>query len=167
MSLQGPAVFRYLEYADANGKDQSVWDKWMIVSNWIDLVCHIFDEKYPWGSRSADEPQAPPGEKPSLRALYAFWIDYQLKKLEKNMDEWATEIKDQFDKRYKNPKGADKRWRDAAFDTPGFAKADKLKFPRVKNPRAGASVYGAYGMSEHTKDKNDKATDIGVPSSIT
>lgn len=140
----------------------------MRVSNWIDLVLHAFDDKYPWGSRTADEPAAPPAKKASLRSLYAYWIDQELAGIEKTMVKWADDVQNAFDKKHTNLKGKAEAWRDEAFVRPGWAKASNLKFPRLSAPelRKGASEYGAYGISDHTRDLNDKNTDIGVPDAI-
>ena len=161
-------MFGYLGFKGTDKGDDPVWNKWMRVSNWIDLVCHVFDEEYTWGSRAADEPKVPGGTRPSLRALYAYWIDQELAGIETKMEKWSTTIEKNFDAAFKNPKGADKGWRDKAFDANGFAKADKLKFPRLSapQPRNGASQYGAYGIADYTKNKDDQVTDVGVPDAI-
>ena len=140
----------------------------MRVSNWIDLVLHTFDAEYPWGSRAGDEPTAPPGKQPSLRALYAYWIDQELAGIEDNMTTWASDARTKFDAKHPRLSGPAKTWRNEAFIRPGWAKADKLKFPRLSAPqlRNGASQYGAYGIVDYTKNKDDQVTDIGVPDAI-
>ncbi|KAF6798163.1 hypothetical protein CSOJ01_12781, partial [Colletotrichum sojae] len=47
---QHAAVFQYLSYNHAaNANKENVWNKWMRVSNWVDLALHEFDRTYPWG----------------------------------------------------------------------------------------------------------------------
>jgi hypothetical protein len=38
-------VFDYLGFT---GGSEPIWEKWMRVSNWIDLVCFVFGQQYPW-----------------------------------------------------------------------------------------------------------------------
>jgi hypothetical protein len=146
----------------------------MRVSNWIDLVCQTFDEEYEkkegWGRgpRAKNEPKAPAGVKPSLRSLYAFWIDQELASIETRTAAWAADVKKGFDKKWPNLKGAEKKWRDDAFGLnpadKGFIHADKFKLPRPSSQAPpGVSVYGAYAMPGFTADANGVRRDIGKP----
>ncbi|TEA14933.1 hypothetical protein C8034_v002743 [Colletotrichum sidae] len=94
------AVFQYLGYRDsAKPAKEPVWDKWMRVSNWVDLVLHEFDKDYPWGKYGDEEPLRDDGRHPSLRSLYAYWIDVYLSNIEDVAEDWATRAKAAFEKK--------------------------------------------------------------------
>lgn len=84
------------------------------------------------------------------------------------MEKWARNAQAEFDKQHTNLQGKAKAWRNEAFLNPGWVKASNLKFPRLSGPKrmTGASEYGAYGISDYTRAKDDKAKDIGVPDAI-
>lgn len=142
-----------------------MWKKWARVSNWIDLVCYEFDRQYTWGTH-AGEPKNSAGT-PSLRSLWAFFIDKELNDIEANTAAWAKNAKTKFDKKWKKLSKAEREWREDAFGTNGFATADKMKFPRPAGLPAGASIYGAYGWNDVTFDASNQNPNIGTPIKIT
>ncbi|KAJ4355047.1 hypothetical protein N0V95_003265 [Ascochyta clinopodiicola] len=135
-----------------------MWKKWARVSNWIDLVHYTFDKQYKWGS-DPGEPQLLAGKTGpvSLRSMYVFFIDNELKEIEETAATWAKDAKAGFEKKWegagKTPLTADeKAWNTEAFGPNGYATAGKLKFPRLQGPPgtagapAGSGPYGAYGL---------------------
>lgn len=160
--------FQYLHAND--GAADTMWKKWARVSNWIDLVCHEFDEQYKkrrgWGKHKG-EPKNSAGT-PSLRSLWAYFIDKELEDIEANAKTWAKDSKKAFDEKW-DPKtltNAEKKWREDAFGQNGFATADKLKFPRPAGLPSGASKYGAYGWADVTFDAGNQDPGIGTPTPI-
>lgn len=161
---------------------EPVWNKWMRVSNWIDHALHEFDQQYPWGTQPGEPTRLAPNAqnlKPSLRALYASWIDDHLKSIEKNAEDWSTDIAKNYNAKF--DKEADhKNYINNAFTVGiGFASKEQMKFPRpfVVNPAnpiqvipaAGTvSEYGAWGYDAMTFDYagNRLATYIGPPPPI-
>ncbi|KAF6822241.1 hypothetical protein CMUS01_11167 [Colletotrichum musicola] len=166
-------VFHYLRYTHGTtSKKEDVWNKWMRVSNWVDMVLYEFDQQYTWGSHP-DEPQRAPEadgtvKTPSLRAFYAHWIDGYLGRIETNAQTWATDAKDRFEKAFgseaKNSPAA-KDWEEKAFGKNGFALKSKMQFPRPHGT-VSPSSYGAYGNPDMTLDRNGKPVDVGVPASL-
>ncbi|KAH8882031.1 hypothetical protein GQ53DRAFT_589853, partial [Thozetella sp. PMI_491] len=123
----GAAPFAYLNYNPTDGSEQ-VWNKWMRVSNWIDLVCYTFDQKYPWGQNMyAGEPTNSAGT-PSLRALYAYWIDIHLASIEVTARQWSTSAQAAFVSGHPVNQPGDQGWIDAAFGANGFATQNALRF---------------------------------------
>ncbi|KAI3325508.1 hypothetical protein HD806DRAFT_490497 [Xylariaceae sp. AK1471] len=163
---RGVGPFQYLSAAEQSTTD-TMWKKWARVSNWIDLVCHTFDQQYKWGSR-ADEPTNTAGT-PSLRSLWAFLIDLELGEIEAKAEEWATDAKRDFDKEWPMNKLSkdEKKWRDDVFNVKGFATPQNLKFTRPVGLPIGASVYGAYGWGDVIFDAGNQDPKIGVPIRIT
>ncbi|KAL0942312.1 uncharacterized protein CTRU02_200198 [Colletotrichum truncatum] len=144
-------VFQYLNYVPPNGKER-IWNKWMRVSNWIDLVLHEFDLSYPWGSH-ADEPRRVDGANPSLRSLYSYWIDTYLGDIEFKAGTWATAAREAFRLNYgAGEANAEKEWVRKAFGANGFATAERMVFPRPENSPPHMSAYGAYGNPAMTFD---------------
>lgn len=158
------APFQFLGASD--GQTDTIWKKWARVANWIDLVMYTFDQQYQWGTR-AGEPKNSNGN-PSMRSLWAYWIDKELGDIEALTAAWATEAANVFDLKYpKNKRStAEEKWRNDAFGTNGFATAVKMKFPRPAGLPTGASVYGAYGWKDVTFDASDQNPNIGVPAKI-
>lgn len=179
------AVFRYLHLKPKG--DKAIWDKWMKVANWIDLVFYEFDEQYKWGTNQG-EPTAPQGQTPSLRALWAHWIDnIELPEHEERMRKWsdnaAKDFKALFKASSQNQPLLD--WYNAAFekggtkskkkphkDLPdGFTSKAKLKFPRPNKSLSGAlaleaSEYGAWGMVDFTIDAAGNKTNLPAPTRL-
>ncbi|KAI8259046.1 hypothetical protein K4K58_002896 [Colletotrichum sp. SAR11_239] len=156
-------VFHYLRYAHTQpSTKESVWNKWMRVSNWIDLVLNEFDQTYTWGSQP-DEPTRNGGGNPSLRSFYAYWIDTYLGGIEGRAQIWAVEAQTEFKLKYGSDNtNAAKQWVDKAFGTNGFATQAKMAFPR--QPAGAASPYGAYGNAAMTLDRDgNTVTNIGAP----
>ncbi|KAI0429383.1 hypothetical protein F5Y09DRAFT_342700 [Xylaria sp. FL1042] len=161
---RGVGPFQYLAASDTAAGD-TMWKKWARVSNWIDLVCHEFDQQYPWGSR-ADEPKNSAGTA-SLRSLWAHFIDMELDEIETAAAAWARDAKTGFDKKWPKLSAAEKDWRREAFGTNGFATSGRMRFPRPANLPVGASPYGAYGWGDVTLDASDQNPNIGTPVKIT
>ncbi|TDZ31411.1 hypothetical protein C8035_v005976 [Colletotrichum spinosum] len=161
------AVFEYLGYKPSPGETgEAIWNKWMRVSNWIDLVLHEFDNEYPWGHGNLAklEPARDDKAKPSLRSFYAYWIDEYLSSIEKTAEKWAEDAKAGFDKKHGRPTTKDEQlWWKKAFDKGGFATKEKLRFPRVSG---AGSPFGAYGNKTMTFDAAGELVDIGYPSSL-
>ncbi|KAI8159249.1 hypothetical protein K4K49_000750 [Colletotrichum sp. SAR 10_70] len=145
---RGVAPFLFLGASD--GQTDTIWKKWARVANWIDLVMYTFDQQYKWGTR-AGEPKNSKGD-PSMRSLWAYWIDKELGDIEALAAAWATQSATVFDQKFPKNKrsAAEEKWRNDAFGTNGFATAAKLKFPRPAGLPAGASIYGAYGWKDVT-----------------
>ena len=165
---QAAAPFRYLETNVPN--EDPIWNKWMRVSNWIDLVLHEFDNQYPWGDASniKGEPERTgprPRNRPSLRALYANFIDERLKAIEAKAATWSADAQKNYN--------ANKKWNqdakhqqymaDAWNPQTGFVSSNKLRFPRPANLPDGISEFGAWGYDDMTFDAggNRLATPIG------
>ncbi|KAI8245040.1 hypothetical protein K4K53_002927 [Colletotrichum sp. SAR 10_77] len=161
---RGVAPFQFLGASD--GQTDTIWKKWARVANWIDLVMHTFDQQYKWGTR-AGEPKNSKGD-PSMRSLWAYWIDKELGDIEALAAAWATQSATVFDQKFPKNKrsAAEEKWRNDAFGTNGFATAAKLKFPRPAGLPAGASIYGAYGWKDVTFDASNQNPNIGVPDKI-
>ncbi|KAI8184821.1 hypothetical protein K4K51_012229 [Colletotrichum sp. SAR 10_75] len=156
-------VFHYLRYAHTQpSTKENIWNKWMRVSNWIDLVLNEFDQTYTWGSQP-DEPTRTGGGNPSLRSFYAYWIDTYLGGIEGRAQIWAVEAQTEFKLKYGSDNtNAAKQWVDKAFGTNGFATRAKMEFPR--QPAGAASPYGAYGNAAMTLDRDGNTVpNIGAP----
>lgn len=157
-----------------------MWKKWARVSNWIDLVCYTFDQQYQWGT-DAGEPANLPGKtgQVSLRSIYAFFIDQELRKIEEKAQTWAKDAADGFEAKWVrlDPKTpgvprtpltqAELDWKNEAFGPGGYATADKMKFPRPGGLPAGSGVYGAYGWGHAGNDARGVDPKIGTPTIIT
>src|SRR5690242_444897 len=117
-----------MEHGGANA--DTIWKKWMRVSNWIDLVFDEFDRVYPWGSQPNDEPSIGPAANPlgpgpaapapahaSLRALYAYWIEKYMAEIETNADAWIDLAKKNFEKLWDKKKmtADERKWATYAF----------------------------------------------------
>ncbi|KAK1851200.1 hypothetical protein CCHR01_06135 [Colletotrichum chrysophilum] len=161
---RGVAPFQFLGASD--GQTDTIWKKWARVANWIDLVMYTFDQQYKWGTR-AGEPKNSKGD-PSMRSLWAYWIDKELGDIEALAAAWATQSATVFDQKFPKNKrsAAEEKWRNDAFGTNGFATAAKLKFPRPAGLSAGASIYGAYGWKDVTFDASNQNPNIDVPDKI-
>ncbi|EFQ31010.1 hypothetical protein CGRA01v4_08550 [Colletotrichum graminicola] len=157
------AVFQYLRYTHRPpSTKENVWDKWMRVSNWMDLVLDEFDRNYPWGTHP-DEPRRS-GANPSLRSFYAYWIDTYLGGIESNAKGWARRAQVEFRQRYGKENGqAATNWLNDAFRANGFADQARMEFPR---PAGAASVFGAYGNPAMTLDRDGTAVNLGAPAPL-
>lgn len=139
----------------------------MRTSNWIDLVLYEFDRTYRWGADPArvalGEPKrigANANLPPSLRSLYAYWIDDHLKEVEKKAAKWHDEIKKNYNGHAAYKKEPDHaKYMEAAFQAggvpgkkAGFASKDKLKFPRMFGPGVVGSEFGVWGNADMTFD---------------
>ena len=152
--------------------EDAIWNKWMRVSNWIDLVLHEFDAQYQWGtSNIPGEPERtgpnPNQLKPSLRALYAKFIDERLKAIEGKAASWTADVQKNYDKNKNWNQAADHKqyMADAWSPQTGFVSSDKLRFPRPASLPAGISEFGAWGYEKMTFDAggNPLVTYIGPP----
>lgn len=114
-------------------------------SNWMDLVCWAFDQSYVWGSR-VGEPSKPAGGNPSLRWLYAKYIDSVLATAELNAAAWSTAAAPSYALGGAYNSMANAGWTTAAFGPTGWAIAANLRFPRVVGP----GTYGVYGNAAMT-----------------
>lgn len=114
-------TFKYL--AAREGTVDTMWKKWARVSNWIDLVCDTFDKQYKWGS-DPGEPKNLPGKTGpvSLRSIYAFLIDKELREIEENAADWANKAVAGFEAKWES-RGkppltkAEEEWKKEAFGT--------------------------------------------------
>ena len=170
-TTQGVGTFKYL--AAREGKLDTMWKKWARVSNWIDLVCYTFDQQYKWGS-DPGEPKNLPGKtgSVSLRSIYAFFIDKELREIEETAADWAKAAKTGFEAKWEGTgkpplTKAENDWKKEAFGTGGYATAAMMKFPRPPTRPAGSGEYGAYGWGDAGHDARDKDPAIGVPTIIT
>lgn len=166
----GAGVFQYLAYTPTTGTPDAIWNKWMRVSNWIDLVLYTFDQQYPWGvgTYGAGEPTSANGGQGSMRSLYAKFIDEELASIETLAARWATET--EFDWSTDYPQAGlssrDLAWYNQAFGNGGWATATRLRFPR-QAAGAGGSVYGAYANPAMTLYGTSTApVAIGAPVAI-
>lgn len=144
----GAGVFRYLNY-QGDGTTEAIWNKWMRVSNWIDLVLYTFDVTYPWGTGAVAGEPTTTGGTASLRALYAFWIDINLGNIETRVKGWAPGAKQYYEGSwYSGNTQAEKDWVALTWNS-GMCSlgASGMRFPR---PNTGPTVYGAYGNAGMT-----------------
>jgi hypothetical protein len=179
--------FQYLQWTPtATGQTQKgpfpviepVWNKWMRVSNWIDLVCWSFDNQF--ANKWNTWPGAPTnnaGGNPSLRALYARYIEDTLVAIEHNAAAYALQAKDWYQDYYSslrpdgtrtwsNSNGDDPAWFNSAFGNGGWATTTRARFPRPGSGRAGWSVFGATGNPSMTIKGDGTEMDIGAPARI-
>lgn len=146
----------------------------MRVSNWFDLVLYEFDEAYPWGdaNNNAREPKRTDNASPSLRSLYAYWIDLQLAEIEGRAATHSTVAQTELEtnhgfntNQWSSLNLVNQHWFEAAFGDGGWATVNALKFPRLEVPD-GASVYRAWGYPEYTLDNSSAQTDISFPKEL-
>ncbi|KAK3933773.1 putative glycosyl hydrolases family 18 protein [Diplogelasinospora grovesii] len=155
--------FKYLNYAPNDGSE-AVWNKWMRVSNWIDLVCFTFDQQYPWGmGQHAGEPTNSAGT-PSLRALYAYFIDAHLAAIEAKARAWSPNANADFNNFYPPTNANERAWVNSAFGPNGFASANALRFPRPGG--TGPSPYGAYANQQFTLNGGGQQVNLGSPGTV-
>ena len=162
--------------AAREGTVDTMWKKWARVSNWIDLVCYTFDQQYKWGT-DPGEPKNLAGKtgQVSLRSIYAFFIDKELREIEEKAAVWAKDAAAGFKAKWERPGStpltqAERDWMTAAFGPNGYATAAKMKFPRPGGPpgfSTGSGDYGAYGWSHAGNDARGKDPAIGTPTRIT
>lgn len=164
-------TFKYL--AAREGKLDTMWKKWARVSNWIDLVCYTFDQQYPWGTNPGEPKNLPGKTGPvSLRSMYAFFIDKEMREIEQTAATWATAAKTGFEAKWEG-RGkpaltpAEAAWKREAFGAGGYATAAMMKFPRARERPAVSGEYGAYGWGDLGHDAGDRNPNIGAPRIIT
>lgn len=152
--------FKFLNFQPTDGSD-APWNKWMRVSNWIDLVCYTFDQQYPWGQGIyPGEPTNSAGT-PSLRALYAEFIDAYMAAIEATARAWSASAKSDFLTYYPPASASDQNWVTAAFGPNGFASANAMRFPRPAG--SGSSPYGAYANQQFTLNGGGSPVNLGNP----
>lgn len=139
----------------------------MRVSNWIDLVLDGFDKQYPWGQNNpgnVGEPTRDDNQNPSLRGLYAYWIDAYLGTIEATAQSWGVLCETRMKSTHPQMTPKEQAWMQNAFGTNGWASSTALLFPRPSNVQPGASVYGAWGKEDMCFDAAGKAvTGLGIP----
>ena len=155
-------VFTYLAFEPAGTNPDSIWQKWMRTSNWIDLVCSYFDSQYAWGSRT-DEPITSSGTA-SLRALYARFIDEYLATIEAKAATWSSLAERYYKQETPTMSSQEAAWYRAAFGANGFATSSKMRFPRPAG--SGPSPYGAYANQQLTLNGGGSVVNLGNPSSV-
>lgn len=143
--------------------DEAIWNKFMKVSNWIDHVFFVFDAVYDWKARSDGPKNTKAGERPSLRSLYAYFIDSELSAIEKTAAAWSKASQEQFEKVWL-PKATDdapKHWSASVYGPLGFVNPGEggLRFPQ---PGTGG-LYGCYGNRNMTFNGAGKLVWIGLP----
>ncbi|KAK2051176.1 hypothetical protein LY76DRAFT_529044, partial [Colletotrichum caudatum] len=176
----GPS--QYLQWAPAAGQAQAgpfpvvepVWNKWMRVSNWIDLVCWSFENQFAndWNIW----PGAPTNRagNPSLRALYARYSEDKLLEIKGNAATLATRAKSWYQDYYSSLKAdgsrdwsksnsGDPAWFNSAFGNSGWATAARAKFPRPGSGGTGWSVFGATGNPAIPTRGHGTPVNIGAP----
>jgi len=130
-------------------------------SNWMDLVCREFDNTYPWGSR-AGEPTKTGAGHPSLRWLWAKFIDMTLLSIETRASGWSASMAPLYDPTtggtYAPQTPGDLAWQTSAFGPAGWATPANLKFPRV-----AGNGYGVYGNQAMCFDNNGNQVALGAP----
>ncbi|KAH9230227.1 glycoside hydrolase family 18 protein [Colletotrichum gloeosporioides 23] len=165
------AVFSYLKFVppgSATGqkyaKVEAIWNKWMRVSNWIDFVFWEFDRQFTVRGGWQAWPGAPvnnAGGNPSLRALYARFVEDSLAEIEATVASFCTTA----EAAYLNAHGplnaqgvrqwtdptTDPAWYNSAFGPGGWATAAVARFPRVSSAN-GWSAYGATGQLDMMVD---------------
>lgn len=176
-------VFEYLRWSPPSGTAglgpfpvvEPVWNKWMRVSNWFDLVLWEFDNQYAgrWNERSG----APVNSKgsPSLRALYARYIEDYLLSIEQTAASQSNEAKTNYEAEYKSVNALgnvvwantdDPSWFNAAFGAGGWASPAGARFPRPGSGGTGWSIFGATGNPAQTINGQGNAINIGAPARI-
>lgn len=151
-------VFSYLNYIPTDGSE-AVWNKWMRVSNWIDLVCHVFDQDYAAGTIPG-EPVNPNGGG-AMRSLYAKFIDAHLSAIEALAAGFSTSAAQDYATYFSQD-----AWYNNAFVGNGFITANSMRFRRVA-AGAGGSAFGAYANGAMTIDgSNNIVNNIGAPAAI-
>ncbi|KAI3537270.1 glycosyl hydrolase family 18 [Colletotrichum abscissum] len=176
-------VFEYLRWSPPSGTGGSgpfpviepVWNKWMRVSNWFDLVLWEFDNQYAgrWNER-AGAPVNSNGS-PSLRALYARYIEDYLLAIEQTAALKSNEAKTAYENKFKSVNSLgnvvwsntdDPNWFNAAFGAGGWASPAGARFPRPGSGGTGWSIFGATGNPTKTINGQGVAVNIGAPARI-
>jgi chitinase len=164
-------MFQFLNYAPAgagtSAVDEAIWNKWMRVSNWIDLVLYVFDNEYQWGHGRPGEPvNTQPGGTASMRSLYAYWIDLELRSIETMTTQWSRDAQTEYGNTWlTNDQQSGKNWFTATWAPGGMATAAQMMFPRPPTGDVN-NKYGAYGYTPMTLDRNSNQVDIGSPTRI-
>jgi hypothetical protein len=77
-------------------------------SCWVDLVLYNFDLNYQWGTRTGEPTHQ--GGTPSLRWLYAKWIDERLATIEINAASWSNAASSYYQQTYPPQTKANQNW---------------------------------------------------------
>ena len=170
MQLRNAAgVFSYLRWAPnapVSGATftavQPVWHKWMRVANWIDFVCAHADQQIPWQQWN-DGPVNNNGGTPSLRALWANYIETTLSEIEGRAAAWSQQAAADY-KKWHGTRRGEPNWYQNAFGPGGFATAAMMRFPRV--PTAGWGQFGAFANPSMTFDGAGNSVNLRVPDKI-
>ncbi|KAI8197977.1 Mutanase, partial [Colletotrichum sp. SAR 10_65] len=182
------ATFTYLNFVPPGAltgqkytKVEAIWNKWMRVSNWIDLVFYHFDLQFTAAGGWATWPGHPvnsAGGNPSIRALYARFVEDRLTSIEANAAAFLSSVERGYPAAWSSINSQGQRvWRDvdtgeAWYNTAfnprwnGWATAAKARFPRVAST-PGWSIYGATGHSGMMVDgQGNFVTNIPAPDRI-
>ncbi|GKT50966.1 mutanase Pc12g07500 [Colletotrichum spaethianum] len=179
------ATFTFLKFVPPNAltgqkyaKNEAIWNKWMRVSNWFDFVFSEFDRQFTaingWNFWPG-HPVNNAGGNPSLRALYAEFIEDQLATIERNVATFLADAERKYLNVHApvNPQGVrvwdddtDPAWYYSAFGPGGWATAPVATFPRVAASN-GWSVYGATGhLSMMVDGAGNFVTGLAAPDRI-
>lgn len=182
------ATFTYLNFVPPGAltgqkytKVEAIWNEWMRVSNWIDLVFYHFDLQFTAAGGWAAWPGHPvnsAGGNPSIRALYARFVEDRLTAIEANAATFLSSSERGYLAAWSSINSQGQRvWRDvdtgeAWYNTAfnprwnGWATAAKARFPRVAST-PGWSIYGATGHSGMMVDgQGNFVTNIPAPDRI-
>lgn len=155
-------VFNYL--GAQTSEVEAVWNKFKRPSNWIDLVFYVFDKQYPWGQGTyPGEPSMTNGQTPSMRSLWAKFLDSYLANIEANAAAWGINAKNYYTQAYPPQVQSATNWMSQALNTGGWATSSQMRFPR---PGGAASVYGVYGNPSYTFNYEGNTVNIGAPTKI-
>lgn len=164
-------VFPYLRWSpsapssgDRFATVQPVWHKWMRVSNWVDLVCHHADQQIPWQDWT-DGPKPPGGGTPSLRALWAYFVEKHLEDIEDRAATWSALAAADYKTRHGTQRG-EPAWSNSAFGPGGFAAPANLKLPRVPATGGGWSQFGAFANVDMTLDGRGSPVILPAPAKL-
>lgn len=162
-------VFVYLKWTPPTSSSEPfptvepIWNKSMHVSNWIDLVCYAADKQIAWAQ--ADGPKDTGGGTPSLRALWAYFIEDELNDIERRAASWSKDAAEFYKKGYGTSRG-EPAWYDSAFGRRGWATASQATFPRVPVSGGGWSKFGAFANKGMTLDGMGNEVTLGALSRI-
>ena len=108
----------------------------MRVTNWIDLVCFLADQQINW-QLWPDGPKNSAGA-PSLRALWAYFIENHLRQVETNAVGWVQTAANDYWGRHQNTWG-EPAWYNSAFGPGRWATPQAVRLPRVPATGGGWS----------------------------
>ncbi|KXH62717.1 hypothetical protein CSAL01_12343 [Colletotrichum salicis] len=158
-------VFEYLRWSPPSGTGGSgpfpvvepVWNKWMRVSNWFDLVLWEFDNQYAgrWNER-AGAPVNSLGS-PSLRALYARFIEDYLLGIEETAALKSSEAKTAYEAKFKSLNSLRKEKKRGV---------EQYRRPELVQRRVRRRRLGQYGRRQVFRARDGVAVNIGAPARI-